>query len=305
MLPTFPDFKKVELSDRAAVESYTHRYAPYSDFNFTSLWVWDTDGERMLSDLNGNLVVRFTDYTTLEPFFSFLGTNKSAETALQLIDHTKNLGLAPMLRLVPEESVEAIRARASFIVEEDADNFDYILSVQQLALLRGGQWKEKRHLAARFIREHQEAHFKTINLQDVAIQKAISSLLDVWEERKKLENEKHALQYERIAIGRLFEISDLSGIFATGIFVNDTLIGFSVDETLSNSYGVSHFFKTDHAYVGAPEFLNTNLAQRLVLNDINWWNWEQDLGIQGLRRSKTSYHPTLFLKKYKISPAYK
>lgn len=77
MIPQFPEFKIVEVGDREAVESHTHRYPPYSDFNFTSLWAWDTSNERMISELNGNLVVRFTDYATNEPFLSFLGTNKN------------------------------------------------------------------------------------------------------------------------------------------------------------------------------------------------------------------------------------
>src|SRR3989338_2938897 len=56
MIPQFPQFKRVEITDREAVEAHTHKYEPYSDFNFTSLWAWDTNGERMISELNGNLV---------------------------------------------------------------------------------------------------------------------------------------------------------------------------------------------------------------------------------------------------------
>ncbi len=81
MIPQFPDFKHVEVDDREAVEAHTHRYEPYSDFNFTSLWAWDTSGERMISELNGNLVVRFTDYSTHEPFLSFLGDSQTEHTA--------------------------------------------------------------------------------------------------------------------------------------------------------------------------------------------------------------------------------
>ena len=55
MIPQFPKFKHVEVTDREAVETHTHRFDPYSDFNFTSLWAWDTSNERMISELSDSL----------------------------------------------------------------------------------------------------------------------------------------------------------------------------------------------------------------------------------------------------------
>ena len=82
MIPTFPNFKKLEISDKKEVEEYTSNFPPYSDFNFTSLWAWDTNEKRMISKLNGNLVVQFTDYITCEPFFSFLDYSSHSNTII-------------------------------------------------------------------------------------------------------------------------------------------------------------------------------------------------------------------------------
>ncbi len=54
MIPEFPNFKKLELSDREEVESVTNKFPPYSDFNFTSMWCWDINEDMRLSKLNGN-----------------------------------------------------------------------------------------------------------------------------------------------------------------------------------------------------------------------------------------------------------
>src|SRR3989338_9883206 len=139
MIPQFPQFKRVEITDREAVEAHTHKYEPYSDFNFTSLWAWDTSGERMISELNNNLVVRFTDYSTHEPFLSFLGANENEHTARTLIDYCKTEGLPTTLKLVPEVSVKEMRPSV-MRVEEDRDNFDYIYSVPKLAAMRGSEY---------------------------------------------------------------------------------------------------------------------------------------------------------------------
>ena len=45
MLPEFPQFKKLELSDKEEVEKFTSKFPPYSDFNFVSMWSWDIKGE--------------------------------------------------------------------------------------------------------------------------------------------------------------------------------------------------------------------------------------------------------------------
>ena len=49
MLPKFPEFKKLELNDKAVLHSVTALLPPYSDFNFTSLFSWnvnDAGGEK-------------------------------------------------------------------------------------------------------------------------------------------------------------------------------------------------------------------------------------------------------------------
>ncbi len=108
MIPNFPDFKPIELNDKDEIESFTKKFAPYSDFNFASMWSWDVKEEMRVSQLNGNLVVRFTDYLTGEPFYSFLGSNKPTETADALLTLAEKEGIPLHLKLVPEDSAKEI-----------------------------------------------------------------------------------------------------------------------------------------------------------------------------------------------------
>lgn len=304
MIPIFPNFKKIGIEDRTSIELHTHRYQPYSDFNFTSLWAWDTNGERMVSKLNGNLVVRFTDYKTCEPSFSFLGTNEPERTARELIHFAEASDVSPVLRFIPEESVSGLRATNLF-VEEDKNNFDYIFSVSKLADLRGSKFKEKRHLAGRFLREYPDAFFELKELSDTAMREQIVSVLNRWGNKKKLDKKTYDLEHEEMAISRLLQTANDHKLIISCVFLRDVMIGFSVDEILPLQYAISHFFKVDSSYNGAYDFLNKKVSQYLATHDVALWNWEQDLGIENLGRSKMSYRPVNFLKKYRVSLAHK
>ena len=58
----------IEHTHRQYVEAFTRHHPPYSDFNFLSMWSWDTDGILRIGEINGNLAVRFADYVTGSPF---------------------------------------------------------------------------------------------------------------------------------------------------------------------------------------------------------------------------------------------
>ena len=54
-------------------------------------------------------------------------------------------------------------------------------------------------------------------------------------------------------------------------------------------------------YKGVNAYLINELAKILYKKGIVYINWEQDLGILGLRENKESYLPTRYLKKYSLS----
>lgn len=300
MIPLFPIFKKISIEDKKNIESYTHKHPPYSDFNFTSLWAWDTYDERMISKLNDNLVVRFTDYETGAPFFSFLGTNETERTAIELINFANKEGISPILRFVPEESV--INLKNSILkIEEDKNNFDYIFSVSELANLKGIKFKEKRHSVTKFTKEHHKATFELKKINDPALHDQVISVLQEWSKKKKSDNKTHDLKHEETAINKLFQEKNSHNLIVSCVFLNEAMIGFSIDEILPSNYAMSHFIKADYSYVGVYDFLNKKIAEYLATQNITLWNWEQDLGITNLRKSKTSYNPINFLKKYKVS----
>jgi hypothetical protein len=299
MIPSFPTFKKVTVTDREAVEAYTREHLPYSDFNFTSLWAWDTSEGRMISELNGNLVVRFTDYTTNEPFLSFLGAHKVEDTTRILLEYARAQKLPPVLKLMPEVSIHLV---AQFQVQEDRDNFDYIYSVDELRTLKGKKFETKRNMLSRFMRAHPEAVVKHIDLKDTLSHALMHDVLRLWAERKSgISASEHELEFE--SIRKLLKHSPELNLLATGIMIGEKCVAFSIDEVLRGGYAISHFAKADSGRAGAYDFLMRAVVNRLADAQVQFLNFEQDLGVANLRSAKNSFRPVSFLKKYTVSPA--
>jgi hypothetical protein len=300
MIPVFPNFKKIDISDKKDIEEYTNKFKPYSDFNFTSLWSWDISNERMVSKLNDNLIVRFTDYETCEPFFSFLGNNDLSNTALELIHFAENSGVSPVLRFISEEIASSLET-LDFFVEEDKDNFDYIFSTSEISELKGFKFKKKRHSADRFFRNNPNAIFEVKEISNPELHSKIVSVFEQWAEKKRIDKNDNDFENEKSAMSRVLQIQDNQNIIVSCIFVESYLVAFSIDEILPMHYSISHFLKADNLNYGVCDFLNKKIAQYLLSKDVLFWSWEQDLGIENLKKSKMSYRPGNFLKKYRVS----
>lgn len=302
MIPEFPNFKEVSFDDKDAVESFTHKFKPYSDFNFISLWAWDTNGRRRISVLNDNLVVLFTDYQTEKPFISFLGNTRVEETVEILLAYAEKERMPTILSFIGQETVNALQ-NTQLLIEEDPVNFDYVFSTTEHALLQGNKYSSKRHLVKKFIQENPNARYEVERLSDEAIQEQLISTLRKWGSNKILNGKDYDFKHEEIAISRLLKVlrNKNSKLILSYISLNQGMLGFSIDEILPEGYAISHFAKANTEYRGIYEFLNQQVAHYLQDIKIAFWNWEQDLGAKSLQTVKSSYRPITFLKKYKVS----
>lgn len=302
MIPLFPQFKKLTDSDQKHITEITNKYDPYSDFNFTSVYSYNTLELAEISVLNNNLVMKFTDYESNLPFYTFLGDNRVQDTLQQVIDRSIVDGFGNELKLIPEINIKSHldTLADSYEISEDRDNFDYVYSLENLATLSGRHYDGHRNLVKRFHESFAGIKIEEITLVQKDIQQKISDLVFRWGKNKnKTEDE---IKTEFSAIERLLNIAPTLNLTAIGAFDNDILVGFSIEEVLSSKWAIAHFGKADITYHGIFQVMEHEHAKRLHAKGIELLNYEQDLGISGLRQSKQNWKPIGFLKKYKIKP---
>ena len=297
---TYPKFKKLGLADRDLFRKITSKYPPYSDFNFTSLWAYNKGDFCEFSILNGNLVIKYKDYITDEPFFSFLGKNKVTETIHELMSMSGRHGFSPKLKLVPEINLaENAIVKNRFTVLEDIDSFDYIISADKLAKLEGTAFHSYRKEIKNFLAKHPSTHVKRIDIADKDVQKEIMEIFKTWAKQKGITDAEN--DNELLATQKLLSAGDTLDTISYGLYVNGKLISYCISEFIHQNYVMGHFKKADKNYVGAYRYISHITAKEFKNKGFDYINYEQDLGIAGLKTSKALAHPVHFLKKYIIS----
>ncbi len=299
MFTSISTLKKLELNDRHIIGQFTKQFPPYNDFEFLSLWVYNVDNNNAVYILNDNLVIRIQDFVTGDYFYSFLGTNKLKRTVATLLAKSKEENLGNQLRLVPEVAIQSFpELEEHFLVKEDPDSFDYILSVDDIADLRGKRFHDKRNLVNNFKRLYQHHRIRQLDFDNDTTKKDILELFFRWEKQKgKSRNET---RIELTAIKRLLDFANIHNVMGLGAYHDNKLIGFVTYHTVHDRYAILSFEKGDTSYRGIYEYLKHQAAKHLKSLDIKYINYEQDLGIPGLKRAKILWKPKFFLKKYTI-----
>ncbi|MBI3983975.1 DUF2156 domain-containing protein [Candidatus Microgenomates bacterium] len=293
MLKQFPHFSEFSLSVRGEIETLSAAYKPYSDFNFVSLYSWDVDRSTAVSVLNSNLVIRLSDYISGRPIYSILGKNDIPASAMTLLES------GAKLRLIPEIVVKRLRQDTRFSIRQDRGAFDYTYLVSELASFAGPKNKRHRNQARKFQKSYAD-RIKTATTKTLStpLRNQLNAVVVDWFAKSPNRNRS---QNEETAINRLLHKFNKLGLLLTIVYVDNTVVAFSINQLLPHGYAICHFEKARLIHPHIYTHLINQTAQVLQKKQIKYLNWEQDLGIPGLRLSKMRYHPRRYLKKYSVN----
>jgi hypothetical protein len=298
MLPTFPSFSRLSLKHQEDIDRAISKFPPYCDYTFASIYPWDSLNQIELSSLSGNLIVKFTDYVTDEPFLSFLGTNRIVETIDNLFEYAQNSpNLLKTLKLIPEGNLQGTALPHRFQVAEDPDNFDYVYAVEDLVNLRGEKYRQKRNEINNFNKKY-SARVAQLDPKSDETWPQIESVLNLWSNRQLAKG--NDAKNDVLAVKRTLEIASLIKLLIFGFFVAGKLRGYTFVELNEGGYSTDLFEHADVSFDGIFPFQRHQVALDLRRLGYKFLNNQQDLGLAGLKHSKKLWHPAFYLKKYII-----
>ncbi len=179
---------------------------------------------------------------------------------------------------------------------ESRNDFDYLYSSVSLAQLSGKRYHSKRNHISAFSRNY-DWHCEEINEGNID---SVVRCADLWY-RQNAEFIDERLLCEKKSLNYLLENRWLLSLKGVAIFVGDSVVAFALGSPLNKKVFDVHIEKALDAYSTAYSVVNQEFAKKIA-KDFLYINREDDLGIEGLRRSKLSYHPETLVKKFICKP---
>ena len=199
---------------------------------------------------------------------------------------------------IPDKLAEhwktALKDNATF--EEERGHWDYVYAVSDLIDLKGNRFHKKKNLLNQFVKKYEYTY---LPFAPHLIGQAME-MQDNWCTWRDCES-SDVLSAENRAIYRVLENWEQLNVTLGGaIMVDDTMVAYTVAEALTPDSVVIHFEKGDTRFKGVYQAINQMFLAHSA-REFETVNREQDLNDEGLRKSKLSYNPLEFLRKFRVT----
>lgn len=201
------------------------------------------------------------------------------------------------LRFFPVTEPELAEMRARYAQVEATllrDWCDYLYDAQDMVQFRGRRFNGQRNHIHRFQRLYPNWRFEDITADNLP---ELRAFFEDYAARYRKENETAQVEEQcvRDFLAHYFDYAPLGGLLR----VEDQIVGFSAGEVVGDTL-IIHVEKADVAYDGVYQVLVNEFAKRFVTDGVQYINREEDVGDEGVRKSKLSYHPLRLLEKYLV-----
>lgn len=290
------EFKPVELQDREIFEKYLRDDPPgISELTFTNLFMWQHRYHPQWAQWEKTLLIIFYPDDSTPFGLPPVGTgNKSVSTGI-LFDKLDKLTTEAKICRASESFVNNYVNPDRYEWVEDRDNSDYVYSTRDLIELAGRKYHRKKNHLNRFLKNHQFEYFE-LNLE------LVECFIDMQEEWCQMKEcvESPGLLSEDYAVHKALTHYEYLCFKGGAIKMDGKIEAFSLGEKLNNDTVVIHIEKANPDIPGLYAAIN-QLFCKNAWAEIDYINREQDIGLEGLRRAKKSYHPHHMVKKYTIT----
>lgn len=288
------DFRNISLNDREKINTALQK----SDFmgceySFANNLAWCRLADSKICFYKDFYIICAFGNSDGIPVFTFpSGEGDYTELFYEMKKFSENMSCPLKINGVTKKSLAMLENLFPdcFTFELDRDSSDYIYRQGDLAELSGRKYHGKRSHLSRFNRIDYD--FSLICEND--FDECIYFLTDNY--NNKADTEKSAIA-EQYAINTYFSHFNELGLVGGIIRIDGRISAVTIGEPLNSDTFCVHIEKADRSYDGIYAGIN-NCFVRSCMNEFNYVNREEDLGIYGLRKSKLSYHPVFLLNKY-------
>lgn len=283
------DFQPITIEDKVTYDRFlfdgTERGC---NFTFANLYLWGHQNATIYQ----NHLVLFSNFCdrSVYPFPVGSGDKKPVLDAILADAASKNLPCRLIALREEDKQTLATLYPGQFRLHCDRDSYDYVYDIDALADLKGRKYHSKKNHYNRFLENNPDYRLEPINVQTLSVVRQFAA---GWYETRQKELPDRDFSLEQAALEKAlchYKALALEGLV---LFCGEDAVAFTIgSKATPNTFDV-HFEKARADIDGAYTTINRAFANYIRNNypEIRFLNREEDMGIEGLRKAKLSYHP--------------
>jgi hypothetical protein len=293
------EFSAVKLSDCKGLTDFLTKYPqPLTGYTFATLAAWEPffHYEWAFAEPEALLVSCVLEPDPRRQLMQPIGAlsprlaESLAKNAVDLRYPLKIVGVCDRFIDIHSDFIRHFEAR------EDRTISNYLYHTSALAKLRGRKYARKRNLLA------QAESLYTWSCQPLtsALIPSCFAVLDsiMEEENPRVEG---TLKRELSALKCTLQHFDEFCQQGLLISVGTRPVAFSIYEAIGPATVAVHFERALRSYRGLHQVINWETAKAVAAQGFDYINREEDLGDEGLREAKMSYHPIEIVKSHELT----
>lgn len=290
------DFEPIALQDKALYERYPiNSNERGCTISFTNLYLW---GRQRFAVLHGHIAL-FSQFGNHSVYPYPLGDGDKRKVLDAIIADAKARGITcriTALDNLAKQTIEKIYPN-KFRFYSNEGSYDYVYSIDDLAELKGKKYHGKRNHLKRFFETHPNYMVQPIGDNNIGKVKQFSNY---WYRARLVENPNADFYMEQEALEKAFRDYRELGMEGLVLLNGEEILAFTIASRLSEDTFDVHFEKARSDIQGAYPAINYEFARyiRNKYSNVRYLDREEDMGIEGLRKAKQSYHPHHMIKKY-------
>ena len=274
-------------------EYFKYKISRTSDYTIGAMYMW-RDFYNTSFTIYDDMILYKVKFLNRTSFTFPVGGGSLPKAMDALKDYCQRNEPPVWFCTVPEEAVPILvnQYRGTLPGMPSRDWADYLYNAVDLAEMAGRRYSGQRNHMNKFKKLYPNYKYHNITPQNTS--KIIEFLVDY----EKNHGKDASLAQEELS--RTLELIPLLDKFRLPggfIEVDGTIVAMSIGEVVNDTL-YCHIEKAIRDYPGSYQMIVKEFASDMMKYGIKYINREEDVGDEGLRASKLSYHPVQLLNKY-------
>jgi len=277
-----------------AARFFKYKTSRTSDYTVGAMYMWRDFYDTNFAVYNGMIFykVKFSDHIS---FTIPMGESSVTEAMGILREYCEANNLPMWFCTVPEQHVSILvdQFNGEVPCPPNRDWADYLYNAEDLAEMAGRKYSGQRNHINKFKKLYPDYSYHRITPDNN------SRVLDFLIDYEKNHGKEASLAQEELhRTLELMQYVDKFGLPGGFIEVDGAIVSIAIGEIVNDTL-FCHIEKANRDYQGAYQMIVKEFSSDMMNSfGIKYINREEDVGDEGLRISKLSYHPAQLLDKY-------